>query len=637
MGYVSRSTSNNDLAAASATTYDVVIVGSGVSGAIIAKELSEGGFSVLILEAGAGHDMTIPGYESYLATFYSALSKDNNAPYPVNRNAPMPRSPETRALRPGQPDGGSGYFVQNGPLPLESTYARVLGGTTMHWQATALRMLPEDFEMQTKFGRGVDWPITYDQLEPFYRKAECELGVSGDVEDQAYLGVKFPPNYVYPMRGIPMSYLDNCVKRGLGDAEVEVDGQAYGLNVRPIPQARNAIPNSAYDGGKGYVPTGAVSTHQTELGMRCQGNNNCVPICPVQAKYDARKTLFKALNSGKGRVDLFKQTVASKVVIDPISGRVAKIEYKQYHDLQSSEHVTGSVTARIFVIAANAVETPRLMLASGLPSSSDMMGRNLMDHPYLLAWGLMPEIAGTMRGTQSTGGIEDLRGGSFRRNQAAFRIDIHNDGWGWATGSPYSDLLDLVDGQNKFAGALRKGLVDRVSRQLLLAFMMELLPERSNRVTVDMGWTDPLGNPRPVISYDIPEYSRAGIAYARQLSRRIFQRIGVEDHTAYDPEDYGYLTYEGQGYAFRGGNHFAGTHVMGPNAKNSVVDDCQRSWDHENLYLAGAGSMCSIGTANTTLTLAALCFKTAGRIIEQLRRDPFVVAIPQPAAAVVGA
>ena len=109
-----------------------------------------------------------------------------------------------------------------------------------------------------------------------------------------------------------------------------------------------------------------------------------------------------------------------------------------------------------------------------------------------------------------------------------------------------------------------------------------------------------------------------GVAYARQFARRIFQRLGAEDHTRYDPDDSGYVTYEGEGYVIRGGNHLAGTHIMGTEPGDSVVDADQRSWDHENLYLVGGGSMPSIGTSNITLTLAALCFRSAEHIIEQL-------------------
>ncbi len=112
-----------------------------------------------------------------------------------------------------------------------------------------------------------------------------------------------------------------------------------------------------------------------------------------------------------------------------------------------------------------------------------------------------------------------------------------------------------------------------------------------------------------------------GVAYARQLARRMFQRLGAEDCTAYDPDDYGYVTYEGKGYVIRGGNHLAGTHMMGTDPHTSVVDSDQRSWDHENLYLVGGGSMPSVGTSNITLTIAALCFRSADRIIEQLGKE----------------
>jgi choline dehydrogenase-like flavoprotein len=98
----------------------------------------------------------------------------------------------------------------------------------------------------------------------------------------------------------------------------------------------------------------------------------------------------------------------------------------------------------------------------------------------------------------------------------------------------------------------------------------------------------------------------------------IYQRVGASDYTMYDPADYGYLTYEGEGYVIRGGNHLAGTHMMGTSKANSVVDSRQRSWDHENLYLVGGGSMPTIATANVTPTIAALCLRSAEQIIKQL-------------------
>jgi choline dehydrogenase-like flavoprotein len=320
-------------------------------------------------------------------------------------------------------------------------------------------------------------------------------------------------------------------------------------------------------------------------------------------------------------VHLLPQTVASRVVLEEGNGRVSHLEYRTYKHPESPEHTTGTVRGRIFVIAANAIETPRLMLASDLGGSSGLMGRNLMDHAYLLSWGLLPEVAGTGRGSVCTSGIQDLRGGSFRRRQAAFSVDIHNDGWGWAMGSPYTDLIDMVDLQNKIGAKLRRDLADRLTRQLQLAFMVETAPSESNRVSVDASFKDALGNMRPVITYNPPEYTLRGVAYARELSKRIYARLGAEDHTMYDPTDYGYVSYDGVGYVVRGGNHLAGTHIMGTHAGDSVVDSHQRSWDHENLYLCGGGSMPSIGTANVTLTIAALCLRSAKQMVEQLDRE----------------
>lgn len=603
--------------AAASTAYDAVIIGSGVSGAIVAKELAQAGKRVLVVEAGSGDDVTVADYEESLRRFYTAVSKDNNSPYAESVPAPMPRSWETQKLRPGEPSD-RGYLVQKGPYEIDSTYARVLGGTTRHWEAKALRMLPEDFELRSRFGRGLDWPLSYDDLSPWYRKAEAELGVSGDVEDQDYGGLRWEDEYVLPMRRMPPSWLDQRLARDLDGLEVALDGETYRMKVRSTPQARNGIVNPKWRDaeGEGYRPTGAVSLHQAEMGGRCQGNTNCVPICPVQAKYDARRTLFDALETGN--CHLLAQSVAAKVGIDPASGRVTGIEVKTWRSADSAEHVVNRLTAKVFVLAANAVENARLMLASGLAGSSGLVGRNLMDHAYLLTWALMPEPIGALRGPICTSGIEDLRGGSFRRRQAAFRYSIHNDGWGWATAAPYTDLDRLVDEENRFGKSLRRALVDTVGRQVLVDCMVEVLPEESNRITVDPGYTDAIGNPRPVVSFGIDPYTMEGVAFGRRLSRRLYQRVGAEDHTAYTPDTYGWMTYQGEGYVIRGGNHWAGTHLMGSDPKRSVVDDGQRAWDHENLYLVGAGSMPTIGTSNTTLTLAALCFRSAGRIVKDL-------------------
>ncbi|TAY42364.1 GMC family oxidoreductase (plasmid) [Rhizobium leguminosarum] len=116
----------------------------------------------------------------------------------------------------------------------------------------------------------------------------------------------------------------------------------------------------------------------------------------------------------------------------------------------------------------------------------------------------------------------------------------------------------------------------------------------------------------------MPEYTMKGADYSRQFAGTVFPRLGAQDHTHYEPSDFGYVAYEARGYAIRGGNHLSGTHITGATKANSVVDKNQRGWDHENLYLVGGGSMPIIGTANVTLTLAAMCFRSSRDILKYL-------------------
>jgi choline dehydrogenase-like flavoprotein len=235
----------------------------------------------------------------------------------------------------------------------------------------------------------------------------------------------------------------------------------------------------------------------------------------------------------------------------------------------------------------------------------------------MLSWGLMPSDAGAFRGPGSTSHIASFRDGAFRARHAAFIMPIDNWGWGWPAFSPGSDVAAALE-RNLFGVRLREHLRATVSRQFSLHCEFEQLPEAANRVTIDPAYLDRLGNYRPVINYDLSVYTRAGMAAGRAIARQIFARLGAEDFTQYQTSDPGYVTYEGDGFAFRGAGHLIGTHRMGTNSGNSVVDRDQRSWEHDNLYLVGAGSMVSTGTCNPTLTVAALGFKASEQILKRL-------------------
>ena len=463
---------------------------------------------------------------------------------------------------------------------------------------------------------GRDWPIGYDDLEPFYREAEWELGVAADAAEQAHHGIEFPHGYDYPMRRVPPSYSDRVLAGAVDGMAATLGEQSFRLTVRNYPAARNSIPRGD------YRPVGAIDGHlggdspARDLGERCAGNTACTPICPIQARYHAGKTLAQA---DRRNLEVIAQAVASKVLVDPVSGAVEGIEYQRYEDPSSPRHTVHVARARAYVLAAHAVENAKLLLASGLAGAGGLVGKGLMDHPALYAWGLSPVPVGAFRGPLSTAGIEDLRGGAFRAEHAAFRFDIGNDGWRATTGAPDTTVAAAVAGMGLFGTRLRDHLAETLPRQVRFSVAVEQLRSPANSVSIDPRHVDPLGNPRPVLSYHLDDYTLAGMAAATEVYRQVFRRAGIQDRT--DPEEgtwFPSVAYDGQVFHYHGMGHLAGTHVMGASADDSVVDPDQRSWEQRNLYAVGAGSFPTMGTSNPTLTMAALTLRTAKNMVREL-------------------
>ncbi len=512
-----------------------------------------------------------------------------------------------------------GYFVQMGPFPFLSDYERAAGGTTLHWLGTCLRQTPNDFHEKTLYNRGENWPVNYEEMMPYYRRAEYEIGVSGDVKQNAYLGIHYAKDYVFPM-AIPQSYLDLFLSKHTEGMEVELGGKKYPMIVSQTPQGRNGNPNPNYNiKGKKikYIPTGAAGNQ--DMGHRCEGSSNCVPICPVQAKYNANKTMLKALATGN--VEIRIRHVASTVAIDPKTQEISGINYKEYAKSKDGQRTVireGQVQGKVYMLATHAVENAKILLASNAGNSSGQVGKNLMDHLVMLTWGLAPEPIGAFRGPGSTSGVESLRDGDFRREHSSFRIEIGNWGWNWPETAPLDTATNAIDKLNLFGDELRDYVKAFVSRQFRIGWELEQLPSEENYVTIDPEYRDDLGNYRPVIHYDIDDYLAKGAKVAKGISDQWFQRVGVQDYTVYNDTDAGYFEYENVGYTLNGAGHLVGTHRMGDDPETSVVDADQRSWDHKNLYVAGCGSHPTIATANPSLTMAALAYKSIDAIIKQL-------------------
>ena len=594
--------------------YDAVIVGAGVSGALIAKILSEGGKRVLLLEAGVKGAMKPSTYHEYLEKLYTegGIRGMPNGPYPWNEAAPSPAIPLGPKPKEGEYDA---YYLYDTKMHFMSDYLRMLGGTTLHWQGTSLRMFPNDFKMKTMYDQGCDWPISYDDLEPAYRRAELELGVCGDVGDQSFHGIWFPGGYVYPMHRMPQSQVDHYFASTLENKTVTLDGREYPLYVRSIPVARNSTPNPHYNINAGYDPISAV--YNRDKGLRCQGNSSCMPICPVQAKYSALKTLNELKESG--HVDIKTQCVAYDLEIESDSAKIKAVKYKRYKSPDSTHYKTEKASGTLIVLAANAIENAKLLLASNAANHSNQVGRNLMDHPYLYVWGYSSKRVYPFRGPDTTSGMVSLRDGEFRKKFASFRASLSN--WGWS-GEPNGQINSLL-GEKVYGKKLRRELADRMTRMVKIGFMFEQLPSRHRRVTIDKNYKDKLHNYRPILSYHYDKYSMGGAEAAVQtVWKAITKYAGIEDHTNYpDPAPGGYqrVNYNDFGYNIMGSGHIAGTHRMGWTRKHSVTDRNTKSWDHSNLYVVGAGSQVTIGTANPTLTTAAISIRAAEAMLKELQ------------------
>lgn len=529
---------------------DVVIVGSGIAGGHSAFRLAGAGVRVLVLEAGPHLTRN-----QAVANFVANPEKGPNAPYPSVPYAPHPV------------DGKENdFYVQAGPDQFVGSYTRILGGTTWHWTGFADRLRPADFRMRSMYGVAEDWPISYDDLVPFYEEVERMWGVAGD------------PNYdwgsprrvPYPQPPIPSSYMDRQVDVGLA---------RVGLKSAIFSHARNSVP---FDGRP-----------------PCCGNNTCVPICPIQAKYDGSVHTLKARALG---AEIVTEALATRIELDA-ERRVSGIRFRR------PDGSTGTVTGQVYIVACHAIETPRLLLNSkqehapdGVANSSGAVGRYLLSQLNQDVWGLTKEPVYPYRGPQQTSGIIEFRDGEFRRERAAVGTSFMNDGW-----SGNEDAVNLAGDLAKqgYRGhRMISALREQMARHLRLNSSAETLPVWENRVDLDEDKPDSAGIPRPRVSFTVDEYTKAGLAYAVEGTMKVFEALQASEVKTNTP----YLS----------SAIIGGTTRMGADPRTSVVDPVLRSHDHPNLFILGTGAHLTAPVNAPTLTVAANALRAADQILADL-------------------
>lgn len=462
---------------------DVAIVGSGVVGALIAEQLAGEGYAVLLLDAGLRIERGQAVENWRNMPFKNRAGSDFQGLYPQSKMAPAPLYwPENNYVELSGPDGKG--FKQG--------YLKTVGGTTWHWAASSWRHLPVDLKMRTAYGVGRDWPISYDELEPYYCRAEEAMGVAGP--NDPMLQSPSERSKPYPMDMVPWSY---------GDKRFAEIVNAHGYRSVPIPQARSTRP---WNGR----PT-------------CCGNNNCQPICPIGAMYNAIHSVQAAEAKG---ASVLAEAVVYKIDTDE-NNRVTAVHW------YDGQHQSHKVTADTFVIACNALESPRLLLAAandrnpaGIANSSDQVGRNMMDHSGFHCFFQAPEPLWIGRGPAQSSCIVGPRDGAFRSEYSANKMILNN----------------ITQVTTATSVALKKGLVgpalDAEIRRLTthgvdLSISLEPLPDPKNRVTLSKSRLDPHGIPCPDVYYDVGDYVHKGYdAAVKQLEDigKRFQRQRFSRH-----------------------------------------------------------------------------------------------------------
>lgn len=588
-----------------AKTYDVVIIGSGISGALAAVELGKAGKKVLILEAG--RDVRgMASRNEFVENYYNSTYKTPESPYPVDSAA---RNARIVDLFPDKKDYAGylnqprGYIPPGSRIPskaywFKSTDERLVGGTTWHWLGTCLQLMPTDFKMKTTYNMGSDWPIEYGDMLKWYNRAAVEVGIAGD-PDQNLLNI---PNVNYPMPQIPQTYLDQRYGMAIDGTKVDIgvpglDGLTY--KVTSTPQARNSQPG--YQGRP-----------------QCCGSSSCIPICPVGAKYDA--TFHINLAAQQYGAVLQPQSVVTDLEVDD-AGEITKVNYLRWEeDGTTLRRREESVEAPYFILAAHAIESAKILLNSrknerfkhGVGNTrSDktegVVGKYLMDHPCQLSWAQTNKPVYPFRGPISTSGIETLRENSIRNVAGAFRIQVGNDGWAWPVGAPYGQVQSLM-AEGYFGEELHNKLQEIGTCQVNLCALVEQEPNQNFFVALS-NEKDALGVPRPYINYGISPYETRGLVHAAKVHQQVFEQLGVVlgsiQHKT--PQE------------FAGAGHILGTVRMGTDEKDSVVNGNMMCHNHRNLMVLGSSTFPTEGTANPTFTIAALVLRASQHLISIMK------------------
>jgi choline dehydrogenase-like flavoprotein len=542
-------------------TYDAIVVGTGAAGGIVAGVLAEAGKRVLLLERGPALDYEQVGRD-HLRNQRFSLHGHNAGPE-IDGNPRVFVDPigRERVVRPHEPD-----YHNN---------AACVGGGTRVYGAQAWRFMPEDFHMASLYGvpEGsslADWPIGYEELEPFYERAEWELGVSGNGDAMRDLT---PRRGGYPMPPVPPGPQTAALERGAA---------RLGWRTSPVPLLINTVPY----GGR----------------AACVGCFHCIGFaCPTDAKNGTHNTTIpRALATGGCEL----VTGAS----------VERVETNERGDVTGVSYFGGAssaggerrerAAAKVVIVSAGAIESARLLLNStsrshpaGLGNEHDQVGRNLQGHLYPRAYGLAGEAVFAGRGpgvtiatTQFNHGNAGIVGGGMLADDFITPpVDF------WHTALP----PDLP----RWGAANKRFMREQYTRVLHVRGPVQDIPNPEGRVTVDAGVRDRRGVPVARLSGTTHPATVDAAEFMRERGEEWLRASGCSKVWSTQP-----------GLVLSGKQHQAGTCRMGEDPRSSVTDAWGRVHAHDNLFVVDGSLHVTNGGFNPVLTIMALAFRSADYI-----------------------
>jgi choline dehydrogenase-like flavoprotein len=525
-------------------TADALIIGAGPTGAVAAKRLAESGIKVVVLEQGDWPD-------------YSK-ARAGHADYEITADRDWSANPNRR-------QAPADYPISDTDSDIAAVMYNAVGGSSVifaaHWQ----RNMPSDFCVRTLDGVGDDWPLTYEDLQPYYERVEEDFGISGLVGDPA-----FPPGKGPPLPPAPLAPMG-----------------------RRVAAAHNRL------GWHWWPAPNAIATRPYKNLQPCTQRATCMWGCVEGAKGSADRTHWP------GNVSLGVRIITG--------ARVRRLETNgrglatgaMYADRAGAEHFQA---ANVTILAANGIGTPRLLLASanskypsGLANSSDLVGRRLMMHPFGTVVGLFDDDLGSTHGFWG----QHLHSLEFYETDTS-RGFVRGAKWGLQpTGGPVAMTRSYPWGEENaiWGSGFHDGIRKRLGHSAMWGIIAEDLPDDENRVVLDPVLKDANGIPAPKIIYRMSENSYRLLKFHLARARESLKAAGAYE-TVVAP-----LIRET-------GWHLLGTTKMGPDPQTSVVNPWGRCHDIPNLFIFDGSIWPTSSGMNPTATIAAMSLWCAEHLVQ---------------------